>query len=390
MYRSTEPDRQFGAARRFKTESQPRGALRGVVAAFILLLFLSAAHAQLEPQCRFPGPWTRVADPVRSITGDHLSPLKIAADPSIIRDGDKYRMWFTNADSRGRTGIALAESSDGIAWNVWRPETGADPVMNLVLTSSATDWDAPGIETADVIRTPDGRYRLYYSGNRAPKGSVTYAIGMAESDDGVHWRRYGTPVLEPIYDWERPLCRVPDDPLSCTQGGVLEPSVIYDAGAKLYRLWYVGLGEKRGSFRTYRVGYATSPDGIRWTRNPEPVLELGQPGSWDAMWTSHVEVIADPRAGFHMFYFGSALGDYRNGVEIQRGALGHAYSPDGLHWERDPANPILRPRSGKIDAWSLGGPTALAEDGKIRLWYFANPTSGIESNIVLAEAPCGP
>jgi hypothetical protein len=131
-------------------------------------------------------------------------------------------------------------------------------------------------------------------------------------------------------------------------------------------------------------------DGIRWSRSPEPVLELGRPGSWDAMWTSHVNVIADPKAGFHMFYFGSAPGAYRDGVEIQRGALRHAYSPDGLRWERDPANPILRPRSGKIDAWSLGGPTVLAEDGKLRLWYFGSPTSGLESNVVLAEAPCRP
>jgi hypothetical protein len=88
---------------------------------------------------------------------------------------------------------------------------------------------------------------------------VTYAIGMAESDDGMHWRRHGTPLLEPIYDWERLLCRLPNNPLSCTQGGVPEPSRIYDADAKLHRMWDIGLGEKRGSFRTYRIGYATSP-----------------------------------------------------------------------------------------------------------------------------------
>jgi predicted GH43/DUF377 family glycosyl hydrolase len=359
------------------------------VAVALSLLLPGTATAQ-EPLCRFPGPWIRLADPIRSTAGTHLSPLQIAADPSILRDGDRYRLWFTNADSRGRTGIATAESSDGETWTTWSKPSAPDSVMDLVLTSEPGAWDAPGIETAHVMRTPNGRYRMYYSGNRVPEGSVTYAIGMAESDDGLRWTRHGGPVLEPLYDWERPLCRNPQDPRACVQGGVLEPSVLYDPTERLYRMWYVGLGEKRGSFRTYRIGYATSSDGISWERNPEPVLELGRKDSWDAMWTSHVHVVADPKAGYHLFYFGSAPKDYKEGVEIQRGAIGHAYSLDGRRWQRNPANPILAPRPEQIDAWSLGGPAVLAEGSKLRMWYFASPGSGLVSNIVVAEAPCGP
>jgi hypothetical protein len=363
------------------------------VAIVVPLLLPGVAPAQsqtAQPQCRFPGPWTRVADPVRSSSGAHLSPLKIAADPSVLRDGDRYRMWFTNSDSRNRTGFATAESSDGVTWTTWKKSPGPDPVMDLVLTSQPGEWDAPGIETAHVLRTPEGRYRMYYSGNRVPQGSVTYAIGMAESEDGLHWIPQRAPVLEPLYDWERPLCANPQDSRTCMRGGVLEPSVLYDPSAKLYRMWYVGLGEKRGSFRTFRIGYATSRDGKSWDRDPAPVLELGAKGRWDEMWTSHVHVIADPKAGYHLFYFGSAPKDYKEGVEIQRGAIGHAYSPDGRVWERNPANPILSPRAGQLDAWSLGGPAVLAEQGKLRMWYFASPTGGLVANLVLAEASCGP
>ncbi len=171
---------------------------------------------------------------------------------------------------------------------------------------------------------------------------------MAVSDEGINWTRHGSPVLEPMYDWELPLNH--RDPAKHALGGVLEPSVIYDATARLYRMWYVGLGEKRGRLRTLRVGYATSPDGIKWTRNPEPVFEPGPAGAWDEMWASHVHVVADPQAGYHMFYFGTSASEYREGVPMQRGAIGHAYSPDGIKWERNPANPILRPRPGKIDA----------------------------------------
>ena len=91
-----------------------------------------------------------------------------------------------------------------------------------------------------------------------------------------------------------------------------------------------------------------------------------------------------------MFYFGSAPGDYRDGIEIQRGSIGHAYSADGLVWSRNPANPILAPRADGPDAWSVGGPTALIEGNRLRLWYFASPTGGLVSQVILAEAACGP
>jgi len=394
MYRGAE--RQAGcvpAGMATRSLSRRLGAVCRSVAFALVLLWLGTAITQAQyadPQCRFPGPWIYIADSIRSSAGAHISPLQIAADPSILHDSGRYRMWFTNADSGGRTGIATAESSDGVTWTTWRKLSGPDRVMDLVLTSEPGAWDAPGIETAHVLKTPEGRYRMYYSGNRSPQGSVTYAIGMAESDDGLRWTRHSGPVLEPLQDWERPLCSDPQDTRTCVQGGVLEPSVLYDRAAKLYRMWYVGLGEKRGSFRTYRIGYAKSPDGISWERNPEPVFELGGRGQWDEMWTSHVNVVADPKAGYHMFYFGSAPKEYKEGVQIQRGAIGHAYSPDGLSWQRNPANPILAPRPGRPDAWSLGGPAVLAENGKLRMWYSASPESGLISNIAIAEAPCGP
>ncbi len=378
---------------RVRSPARRGGKLASALLAVLVSCVAGASPgAAQQPQCRFPGPFNRIGVPIHHAAGGGpLSPLQIVADPSVVRLGPgQYRMWFTNADSRQRTGIAQADSTDGIAFTPWRNPQLRDPVMDLAMVPPASDWDGPGAETANVLRGPDGVWRMYYTGNRPPVGSVTFAIGLATSPDGVRWTRRAKPVLEPESDWERPICTNAANPATCRTGGVLEPSVLFDPALGRYRMWYVALGEPADSFRSFRIGHATSMDGITWERTKQPVFALGPPGAWDEMWTSHVNVVPDPKAGFHMFYFGSATADYREGIEIQRGAIGHAYSPDGLNWVRNPANPILKPRAGGPDAWSAGGPTALIEDGKVRLWYFASPTGGLASQVILAEAKCGP
>ena len=363
-----------------------------IAVALILVIFSVGAPRPVlaaTANCTIPGPWSRIG--VTSARGGStLSPLQIAVDPTVIREGSRYRMWFTNANSLNQTGIATAESTDGMVWDVYRKPISPDPIMDLVLTAPAGAWDSPGIETANVIRGPDGIYRLYYAGNHVPQGSSTYAIGLATSPDGIQWTRRDQPVLEASNIWEQPVCTTRGDPTTCSMGGVLEPSVIYDPLARQYKLWYVGLGEPANSFRTFRIGYAVSSDGVSWTRRLDPVFTLGPPDAWDEVWTTHVHVVADPGAGYHMFYFGTATKDYQDGVEMQRGSIGHAYSANGINWQRDPANPILSPRAGQVDAWSVGGPTALFEGSQIKLWYFGSPTSGLKSSVVLAAAPCGP
>ncbi len=356
--------------------------IRRLAAALLTLLPLTA---EAQPRCRFPGPFTRIEPPARLADGRPLVPIQIAADPSVIRRDGRYLMFFTTAGSSHVAGIARAESTDGRIWSVWRSPVRPDPLTDQVLPTPRGSWESAGIETADVLVGPDGVWRMYYTGNRPPEGSATYAIGLATSTDGITWTRRATPVLEHANDWERPICT---SPANCQRGGVLEPSVIYDATTRQYRMWYVGLGEPANSFRTFRIGHATSPDGITWTRRPQPVMALGAPGTWDEMWTSHVNVVADPGGGFHMFYFGSAPGDYREGAELQRGAIGHAFSTDGITWQRNPRNPIIAPRPGQADSWQAGGPTAIVEDGRIRLWYFGSRSSGLVSDIIMTEAAC--
>jgi hypothetical protein len=346
------------------------------------------ASTQTSP-CQFTRRWTDVNRVVaRRPDGKHLSPLQIAADPSVMFDGGRYRMWFTTGDSQKRTGIAHAESTDGVRWSVWRrPDGPQDPIVDLVLTSRTSDWDSPGIENAFVLRAPSGEYRMYYTGHRPPEGSNAYAIGLATSTDGLRWQRWGTgPVFDAVNSWERPTCKNPADPLSCRDGGPLEPSVIYDAKEQRYKMWYAAVGTK--GFLSFRIGYATSPDGFAWTRRPNPVLDTGPKGGWDEVWVSQVNVVADPVRGYHLFYFGTAVAEYCDNCEMQRGSIGHAYSTDGVTWTRNTSNPLLSPRAGQWDRWAVGGPSASFDGNALRLWYFGNEGSGLKTQIASVTVPC--
>lgn len=253
-------------------------------------------------------------------------------------------MWFTSL-ADGRPSISAAESKNGIIW---------ENVKETVL-KSGPDWDKIGVETASVIKDPQGKYRMYYSSSL--KDSDDFAIGLALSDDGKSWRKNDKPVFEPENDWEK------GDP-----NGVLEPSVIYDSAEKKYKMWYNALGIKDDEL-AFRIGYATSADGMSWQRLKQPVLEPGAEGAWDDVLVSHANVVKS-RNGYHMFYFG--VSDWSDGAAFQRGAIGQAYSPDGINWQKDPKNPIIKPRAGQWDMWTIGGPSALAVNNEIWLWYFGN------------------
>jgi predicted GH43/DUF377 family glycosyl hydrolase len=304
--------------------------------------------------------WVKIASPITDLAGaTPLTPINASADPSVLWDGSQYRMYFTGAEnSTGRTGIGYATSTDGSKWSLYKKAVNPDPWVDLVLgPASSTDWNGAGLETASIMVGPDSVYRLYYTGDNA---AGTFAIGMATSTDGIAWTDHGSPVLSPVNAWEGT--------------GVLEPSVIYDASVSLYKMWYVGMGTPSGSFAAPRIGYATSTDGLAWTRNATQVFDLGASGSWDEVSVSHVNVVKNPFGTYEMFYFGERLSDYAD-VPMQRGNIGHATSSNGTTWTRDPNNPILKynTTAGQWDSWMVGGPSAVYVGTQLKLWYFGTP-----------------
>ena len=122
---------------------------------------------------------------------------------------------------------------------------------------SGADWDGLSAGVPTVI-SGTGKYQMWYQG-RGLSFYNQYALGYAESPDGVTWEKYaGNPVLEP------------GDPGEWDSNYRGQIALIKDGG--LYKMWYSG-GASTGPWQT---GYATSTDGLEWDiYSGNPVLEAG-------------------------------------------------------------------------------------------------------------------
>ncbi len=125
-------------------------------------------------------------------------------------------------------------------------------------------------------------------------------------------------------------------------------------------MWYSG-GE---IYEPDAIGYATSPDGVRWTKHPDnPIFTADRSCEWEQVKVTACQVVV--HRGWHlMFYIGFRDVDYAQ--------IGLARSRDGItNWQRHPANPIISPTEGGWDHDAVYKPFALFDEaeGRWRLWY---------------------
>jgi predicted GH43/DUF377 family glycosyl hydrolase len=94
------------------------------------------------------------------------------------------------------------------------------------------------------------------------------------------------------------------------------------------RLWYGG-GRNPGD---HAIGYATSVDGIHWVRHPSAVLQTGPAGEWNAEYVSPGTVLKEDGIFKMWFYGGIGLAEFGYWGSASRQAIGFATSVDGINW----------------------------------------------------------
>ena len=201
------------------------------------------------------------------------------------------------------TSLIILTGSILSAQTVWTKYEG-NPVLPK---GPAGSWDDADVFFPEVIL--DGStFKMWYGGY----GGTRQRIGYAESSDGITWTKHASnPVLDvgPPGSWD--------------DQEVVPGAVVFDGSS--YKMWYWG----NGNFRT---GYATSPDGITWTKHASnPVMDLGPSGAWDS----------EGVGGNSVLFNGSMYELWYNGLMQPIFQIGYATSFDGIDWTKYETNPVL-------------------------------------------------
>jgi len=185
--------------------------------------------------------------------------------------------------------------------------------------------------------------RRFYMLFRGEEGDgLTGKIGLAKSDDGIHFYCHPSPVIVPSEEFDRSGCE--------------DPRVVKFNDT--YFLTYVGNSQ---GYNLSNICLATSRDLINWKKHG-PILKAGVKG-WESGQIKAGAILPEKIDGRYIMYF---MGEERP----WEGSIGIAFSEDLLNWYEPEDDPILTPRRGHFDSLGLEpGPTpVILEDGILLIY----------------------
>ncbi len=273
-------------------------------------------------------------------------------------------------------GAAGASAQGSISWVIGpfaRPATG-NPVVSPNTASTFQDpiakapvqWEAlHTFNPAAIVRK--GKvvvlYRAEDNSGAMEIGGHTSRLGLAESGDGIHFKRMGEPVFYPAED---------DQKAREWPGGVEDPRIVeLEDGS--YVLTYTQWNRE-----TYSVGVATSRDLKHWTKSGPAFLTAlgGKYANLKYKSAGIVTRVKDGRliaakiSGRYWMYWGE-------------GSIKLATSDDAIHWvpvEDMHGNlvELLRPRPGHFDSTfpETGPPPVQTNAGIVMLYNGKNAEEG--------------
>jgi len=235
----------------------------------------------------------------------------------------------------------------------------------------------------------DNKVYLFY---RAQDSRGTSRIGLAISDDGIHFKKNIQPVFYPdndqmkSYEWN--YKKLDGDPLdsdctSCYFDGVEDPRIIESKDGR-YIMTYTAYDGK-----TARLALASSTDLLHWKKHGLVLKDENLKDLWSKSGAIIVEqqgdkMIASKINGLYWMYFGDT-------------DLYMAYSKDLVHWEpaiNDENNQmisVLHPRKGYFDSRLVEpGPYALkTNDGILLIYNSSNAANYNEADLPMYTYTAG-
>jgi predicted GH43/DUF377 family glycosyl hydrolase len=262
-------------------------------------------------------------------------------DPSVIFKtgfaGGPFVMYYAGTAEDG-TGpaIFIATSANGTSWT---RANGGDPVLDA--SSDPTAFDARGVAGPDVVYDPadaSAPFKMWYSGI----GDVFGAIGYATSTDGLTWTRYddaGTPADDdPVLDHGE--AGSPDS------FAAADPAVLKDG--ETWKMWYTGDDSNKK-----RIAYATSPDGISWTKGGKVISPEDPGANANYQFGAFAPTVWKTANGFNMLLAGRKNLGTATAPVFQTRVM-RASSSDGIDWSAP--SPEINPQSSRFYSSNLNAP----------------------------------
>lgn len=298
----------------------------------------------------------KIFDPIQHKLPNNC--LQFSQSPQALVFDDFVRIYFSTravdpVNNKYLSHIAFVDMKKNLRDII---RTSTDTVIPL---GDLGCFDEHGIFPMSVMRHGNAVYGYTCGWNRRTSVSVDTAVGLAIShDNGLTFQRIGNgPVLA---------------------ASLHEPYLVGDGFVKvindIFHMWYIfGTGWKKFSpesmpDRTYKIGHATSKDGIEWTKEEARSIIPDRIGADESQALPTVISIGQRH---HMFFCYRESFDFRQ-TKGRGYRIGHAWSDDLLNWTRDDKNPQLEGSPGEWDSDMQCYPHVFECDGKVFLLYNGN------------------
>lgn len=224
-------------------------------------------------------------------------------------------------------------------------------------TTFAADWNDPS-----VIKVGN-QYVMYASSDN--NFDLNIAIYRMVSNDGLNW------TLNPT----NPVFQADPNTAAWDHRATETPAVVYFNG--VYHMFYTGYPVDYTDAYSYKIGHATSADGINWTRDPNnPIVSPTDPYNTTADLSFDQWVAAEPAPVVFnnkiYLYFTAVGANATLGTTLE--VIGLTTSSDGTSWSTPQSvlepDQTLYPRTGgSIDWIGYSTPMAAVLNGQVHLFF---------------------
>lgn len=287
--------------------------------------------------------WTAPVNVTGLVSTAHHPSWVYSASGFGTQGAVKYKLiyWNSSVSNRLISTLRCANSVDGLTWTDDQPLT--QDVTCPIISGVSGDWNGGtwGFQkifyndnaTNTGTNPFDYKYAAYYDANT---GTTYETTGLAYSTDFINWVRYApnAPVLD----------RTSGDSGAWDYYTASMGSVTRDING--FHFWYTG-GKATGNTDNYGWGYASSPDGLVWTKSASNPIMTTADGVTYRDQRCYTPTVADDGCGTVYIVY-TAQGSAQSGAKcLALASLKYAAN-------QEPLNPVRTLIDGKEPTITAG------------------------------------